>query len=353
MNGSASSSRTIKVAVMSFAHTHAGGYIRLLRSYDGVEVRASDPGPHVDGEDRGAVLAERLGVDYVDTYEELLAWKPDAVIITSENAHHRRLVERAAEAGAAILCEKPLATTLEDGRAIRDAVARAGVTLMVAFPVRFSSTFARIKALHGAGRFGELVSIRGSNNGKLPIDRAWFTDPQLSGGGALVDHVVHIADLVDDLMGATPTSVTAVTNAVLHGDRARAETAGLVTITYDNGVIAAIDCSWSQADTAPSWGGVRVVVAGTGGTAEGDFFAPRVRGLVSQTGLPVEFPYGPNFDDQLLKTFLAGVRTGTQPQPDVEAGLRTLRIVVAAQESARSGRTVALDDDGGTGHAPS
>lgn len=330
----------LRVAVLSFAHTHAKGYIELLLATEGVTVRASDPGPYVDGELRGAAFAAQVGVDYVETVEELLEWKPDAVVITSENARHRELVEKAASAGAAILCEKPLATTWEDGLAIRKAVEDAGVILMVAFPVRFASTFARLKASHDAGQLGRLVAVRGSNNGKLPQERSWFTDPALSGGGALVDHVVHIADLLDGLMGAAPVSVTAVANSTLHADRARAETAGLVTITYDNGVIAAIDCSWSRPDTAPTWGGVRIVVAGTAGTAEVDFFGPRVTGLLSATGAPVELPYGPNFDEELLRTFLHAVRTGEQPQPDVEVGLRTLGIVLAAQESAATGRTV-------------
>jgi 1,5-anhydro-D-fructose reductase (1,5-anhydro-D-mannitol-forming) len=334
----------LKVAVMSFAHPHAMGYVRLLQRSQGVTVLTSDPGPHPVGEVRGRAVAEQLGVDYVDTFDELLAWSPDAVVITSENARHRELVELAAAAGADILCEKPLATTLDDGIAIRQAVEDAGVMLMVAFPVRFASTFQKLKAAYRHGALGELVSVRGSNNGKLPGMRSWFSDPALSGGGALVDHVVHIADLLEGLMGADPLSVTAVVNQGLHSERARAETAGLVTVSYDNGVIAGIDCSWSLPDTAPTWGGVKLSVAGTAGTADVDFFGPSARGLEAATGVPIELPYGPNFDDALLKTFIKGVREGVQPQPDVNVGLKTLRIVLAAQESALTGTTVSIAD---------
>lgn len=332
----------LKIAVMSFAHTHARGYLELLRRLPSVTILTSDPGEHPAGELRGREFADELGVDYVDDYDELLAWQPDAVIVTSENARHRADVELAARAGAHILCEKPLATTLDDGVAMRAAVEAAGVMLMVAFPVRFASTFAQLKADYDSGLLGQLLSVRGSNNGKLPGERAWFTDPTLSGGGALVDHVVHIADLLEALMGAAPLSVTAITNQKLHADRAQAETAGLVTITYDNGVIAAIDCSWSQPSSAPTWGGVALTVTGTGGTIDIDFFGPRARGLDAATGRPIETPYGPNFDEALLGTFLAAVRSGVQPQPDGAVGLRTLAIVVAAQESARTGRTVAV-----------
>jgi predicted dehydrogenase len=334
----------LKVAVMSFAHTHALAYITSLAAMPDVEVRGSDPdGTSTGGsiaELRGRALADVLGVGYADTYEELLAWGPDAVVITSENARHRELAELAAAAGAHILCEKPLATTWEDGLAMRDAAAAAGVILMVAFPVRFASAFERLRADHRAGALGRLVAVRGANNGMLPQTRDWFTDPALAGGGALIDHIVHIADLLDGLMESEPVTVTAVANRTLHAERARAETAGLVTITYANGVIAAIDCSWSKPDTSPVWGGLTLHVAGTGGTVEIDFFGPAAHGIAAETGLPIESRYGPNFDDAMLATFVDAVRSGTHPQPDAHVGLRTLSIVLAAQESVVTGRTV-------------
>ncbi|WIB76875.1 Gfo/Idh/MocA family oxidoreductase [Curtobacterium sp. MCPF17_002] len=337
---------TLRVGVLSFAHTHAIGYLSALAAMPDVEVLGSDPGgvstgPST-GELRGAALAAALGVTYADSYDELFAWGPDAVVVTSENARHRELVERAAAAGAHVLCEKPLATTWEDGLAIRDAVQRAGVQLMMAFPVRFASAFDRLRATHDSGALGTVFSVRGANNGMLPLTRDWFTDPELSGGGAIVDHVVHIADLLDGLTGAAPVSVTAVANRVLHAERARAETAGLVTVTYDTGMIATIDCSWSRPDTSPVWGGLTLDVAGTGGTVSVDFFGAAARGLHAVDGRPIELRYGADHDVPMLRTFLDAVRSGVQPQPDVDVGLRTLSVVLAAQESVRTGRTVTV-----------
>lgn len=334
----------LKIAVMSFAHTHAIGYLTALAAMPGVEVRGADPDGVSTGdavvELRGRDLADELGVDYTDTYDELLAWGPDAVVVTSENARHRELVEAAAAAGAHVLCEKPLATTWEDGLAIRDAVEAAGVMLMVAFPVRFTSAFDKLRAAHDSGALGQLFSVRGANNGMLPMTRSWFTEPELSGGGAIVDHVVHIADLLEGLMGSAPVTVTAVANRTLHAARAQAETAGLVTITYANGVVAAIDCSWSKPDTSAVWGGLTLDVAGTGGTVSLDFFGAAARGIVAETGLPIESRTGADPDAVMLRTFVDAVRAGVQPQPDVHVGLRTLSIVLAAQESVATGRTV-------------
>jgi len=92
---------------MSFAHLHAASYARVLRALPGVEVRASDPGyrERPPGETGGPELAAELGVAHVDSYDELLDWRPDAVVVCAENARHRGLVERAARAGAGVLCE--------------------------------------------------------------------------------------------------------------------------------------------------------------------------------------------------------------------------------------------------------
>jgi 1,5-anhydro-D-fructose reductase (1,5-anhydro-D-mannitol-forming) len=338
----AASTGVTRIAVASFAHPHAESYVSILRDEPGVELVTSDPGPHADPGARGADLAARLGVAYVDSIDELLAWRPHGVIVTSENAGHRALVEAAAGVGAHILCEKPLATSREDALAIRSAVERAGVTLTVAYPVRFAPAFVRLRAEHDRGALGRILAVRGSNNGKLPSDRSWFTDPDQAGGGALMDHVVHLADLLDALMGAQAVSVTAVANTVLHADRARAETAGLVTIAYDSGVIAAIDCSWSVPDTAATWGGLDLTVTATGGVVEIAPFRPHVGGIRTASGEAVELHYGPSLDYPLLANFLDSVRTGRPHEPDVEAGIRSLEIVLAAQQSARTGTTVAV-----------
>jgi predicted dehydrogenase len=336
----------LKVAILSFAHTHALAYSRLLADREDVDLVASDPDgsePHnADVAPRGAALAADLGVRYLESYDDVFAWRPDAVIVTAENAGHRELVERAAAAGAHVLCEKPLATTLEDGQAMLDATERAGVRLMVAYPVRFSASFADARARVRSGELGTVLGIRGTNNGKIPLaDRAWFTDPQLAGGGALVDHVVHCADLLDDLLGEQAASVRAVSNRILHASPSVAvETGGLVTVRYPSGVIATIDCSWSVPDSAPTWGGLTLQIVGTNGIVTIAPFAQHVGGY-DENG-PVFASVSDDLDAAMLDTFLAAVRGGTHPQPDGAVGMRTLQIVDAARRSAETGQRVSL-----------
>ena len=334
----------MKVGLLSFAHVHATGYARLLRDMPGVELLTSDPdtGSYGPGEVRGRALAERLGVDHVDSYQELFDWGPDAVVVTAENARHRPLVELAARHGVDVLCEKPLATTVEDGEAMVAACREAGVRLHVAYPVRFSPAYAALRRAVRGGGTGTVLSVAGANNGRLPAgERAWFVDPGLAGGGALMDHTVHLADLLDELFEGTPAvEVYAQTNNLMYGDEVAVDTAGLVTVTYANGVVATIDCSWSQPAHHPIWGGLEMQVVGERATVELDAFGQLVSGFSERRRESVLLPWGTDLDEAMLRAFLFGAEEGAVQVADGEAGLRSLRIALAGYASAREGRPV-------------
>jgi predicted dehydrogenase len=196
-----------------------------------------------------------------------------------------------------------------------------------------------------AGQIGRLVAVCGTNNGRLPVHRPWFVDPALSGGGALFDHVVHLADLIDVIHPNSPVSVMAVTNRRLYADASpSAETGGLVLVTYDSGVVAAIDCSWSQPAAAPTWGGLTIHVTGTLGDIDVDPFRPRLRGIDAPGGRAIEMPYGESGDPGLISSFLEMARSRHQQQPDLGVALRTLSVVLAAAESAQCNRSVPVLD---------
>lgn len=328
---------SLKIAILSFAHGHALSYVHALQAMRDVEILTTDPdgAEAPDSSLRGSDLASELGVAYVETYDDAFAWGPDAVIVTAENSRHHDLVLRAAEVGVHVLCEKPLATSVADAIAMRDACAAAGVMLMVAYPVRFAPEFRDALSQVRSGSLGRILGVTGINNGKLPSDRAWFTDPELAGGGALVDHVVHCADLLDELLGEKPESVRAVSNRILHSERdLDVETGGMVTVRYPSGVIATIDCSWSWPQSAPTWGGVTLQIVAERGTLTISPFAQGIAGhdADGETWTPL----GPDLDALLLAEFVSALREGRMPQPDGGVGIRTVEIVKAAQTSAKS-----------------
>src|SRR5699024_2145193 len=274
------------------------------------------------GEVGGPEMAAAFGVPYADDIETLLAWQPDAAVVCSENVFHREHVERLAAAGVHVLCEKPLATSTTDAQAMIDACEAAGVQLMVAFPVRFSPVFTALRQRVESGVLGSICAVTGTNNGRLPVARSWFTDPGLAGGGALTDHTVHVADLMDVLLGAQrPTSVYAQSNRIMHPD-SQVETGGLVSIEYRGGVIVTIDCSWSRPDGYPTWGGLTLSVVGSAGTADMDAFGSGVDGFSQSQQAPVWLPYGPDNDAALIAEVLDPIRPGRNPEPDGHVGLQ-------------------------------
>lgn len=327
-----------RVGILSFAHPHVEAYARSLVER-GVQVIGTDLPPYDSGSVRGANLAQKLGIDYVESVDELLEYAPRAVVIAAENARHYELTMQAIAVGADVLCEKPLATEIDDARAMVAAAEEAGVLLMTAYPVRFSPSFGELVTRVRAGQLGDIVAISGTNNGKIPLeDRSWFTNAQAAGGGALIDHVVHCADLIDELLGESALDVYATVNHILHADRGvQVETGGVVSIGYPSGVIATIDCSWSQPDSASTWGGLTLEVHGTEGSMRIDPFAAHISGYDADGA--VWNAFGADLDQLLIDEFLEAIQTRQRPVTDGGVGVRTLAIVDAARRSVRSGKS--------------
>ncbi|MGI8870888.1 MAG: Gfo/Idh/MocA family protein [Mycobacteriales bacterium] len=328
----------MKIGMMSFAHGHAIGYLGILAEL-GVEIAAADP----DRARADAVCGPRA-IAVLDGYDALLDWGPDAVVIASENIHHRELTEKAAAAGAYVLSEKPLATSLADCRAMIEACDAAGVGLMTAFPIRFAPAIAQVAAAAHAGRLGRLHALGGRNPGSLP--GGWFCQPELSGGGSVIDHTVHCGDLMGWMTGAQPATVYAQINMLVQPEHG-VETGGLVAVTFDDGAVATIDASWSRLPSYPTWGGVTLEVVGSDGVMVADAFGEYVEAYLSpEAGGAMWLSYGSDANRGMLLEFLAAVRERRTPQPDGRAGMRSTAIALAAYRSAAAGDVVAVFPEG-------
>ena len=327
----------LKIGIFSFAHMHAVSYAQEIAARpDAALAGIADPDAA-----RGQAMAAQLGTTYFSSEAALLDQGLDGAIITSENSHHRRLVETAAQAGVrAILCEKPLAATAEDARAMIAACAAGGSSLATAFPCRYSPAFQRLRAQVQAGAVGEVLAIRGTNRGKMP--GGWFVDPSLSGGGAVIDHTVHVADLNWALLGRNAAEVYAeVGNGFSHQDW---EDTGFLTIGYEGGVFATLDTSWSRPKTYPAWGDVTLQIVGTNGILDMDMFAQNLVHYDDRAGAVSWAGWGSGTDHGLIADFLR-LASGEEA-PDLatgEDGLRALAVALAAYQSAALGQPVAVE----------
>jgi predicted dehydrogenase len=320
-----------KIGLISFAHMHAWSYARHLRDHGDVEVTAVAD----DDEARGASACEKLRVpELFVEYLDLLNEPIDAVVICSENAHHAQHAIHAAEAGKHVLCEKPLATTSDDAARMVGAARTHGVRLMTAFPCRYHPAARRTRAAIADGKIGRVLAVNGTNHGKNP--GGWFVRPELSGGGAITDHTVHLVDLLRWMTGEEVREVFAESTRF---DRSLAvEDGGILSLRFD-GFLATIDCSWSRPPSNPAWGDVTMEIIGTDGVLSLDLFAQEHLIVKEREKKVVAENWGDDMDRGLVRAFVDAVRAGREPEVTGIDGLRAVEVVETAYRSVASGRS--------------
>jgi len=321
---------SVRVGVVSFAHVHSAAYAAVLKDLDAADfigITDEDPG-------RGAEAAELFGVRFFEGAATLFD-EAEAVVVCSENKNHVRDVIPALQAGAHVLCEKPISTTLEDARTMIQASETSGSQLRTAFPVRYLPSMVRTREIVREGSLGRVLALSGTNHGKIP--GGWFLDPELAGGGALIDHTVHLADLFRWMLDVEVKSVYAEVDSFFGAgetDDAAILTLELAGGTFADGVFATIDPSWSRGDGYPTWGDVTLRIVGTSGVLDVDPFARPLRTFDHETGVPSWSYTGEDMNALMLAEFLRGVAEGEPSGASGLDGLRTLEVVLAAYRSA-------------------
>ena len=329
----------MRVAIMSFAHLHAEAYVHNLKAIPSVEfIGFAD-----EETSRGAHFAQAFDIPLFESYEALLATQPNAVIVCSENAKHRPLVEMAARHGVHILCEKPLATSVEDAQAMVEICQAHDVLLMTAFPMRFSTPLLEVKKSLESNQLGRIFACNSVNQGECPKHiRSWFVDKDLAGGGAITDHVVHLADILRWFFQQEVVEVYAQSNHILYADQAEVETGGLVMLTFEGGAFATIDCSWSKPPYYPTWGGLSLELVGERGLLTVDAFKQVMTVYRHTHQRPTYGYWGSDANQAMVNEFITAVAQRRSPLVTGTDGLRAVEIVDAAYRSVASGQPISL-----------
>lgn len=247
----------------------------------------------------------------------------------------------AAARGVHALCEKPIATTLEDARAIVDACDKASVLLMTAFPMRFSAPLLEIKACLDNGDFGDVYCFNATNQGELPTKhRAWFVDPELAGGGAIMDHTVHLVDIMRWFTGSEVETMYARSNRIFHAEEVEVETGALEMLTFANGIFGTIDASWSRTPYWPTWGGLTFEMVTQRGAVVVDAFRQNLN-IYRHDWQRSNWAYwGSDMNQAMVGEFAAAIRENRPPLVTGMDGLRAVEATLAAYESDHTGQTV-------------
>ena len=186
--------------------THSNAYRQVARFFD------VDPAPRMRAicgrdEEGAKAAAATLGWESYETdYRRLVARDDvDLVDVATPGNTHREIVLAALEAGKHVLCEKPLANTLQEAREMFDAARNAGAVNMVCFNYRRAPAVQLAKKLVEEGRLGELRHWRAAYLQDFIVDPSfpliWRLQKEVAGSGALGDIGAHIIDLAHFLVG--------------------------------------------------------------------------------------------------------------------------------------------------------
>jgi glucose-fructose oxidoreductase len=340
--------KPIRVALVGLVHGHAKGFLGALPGNDSATLVAIvEP-----REDLAKEYAARYRLDsklfYTDLDRMLNEQKPDAVLVYTAIADHRKVIEAAARHGISSMVEKPLATTMEDALAIR-AIARAQhVHVLVNYETTWYASNREVFVEAGQGKLGEIrrVVVHDGHEGPKEIGvepefLSWLTDPVKNGAGALFDFGCYGADLMTVLMhGEAPVSVTAVAQTDKPEIYAKVDDDATLILRYPK----------AQAVLMPSWNWSfsrkDMEVYGTGGyaiTVGADRLRVRYRGEKDESQTTAA-PLAKAESNSL--SYLAAVLHGhVDPDGDLsslDTNMVVVQILDAGRRSAQTGRTVEI-----------
>ena len=349
---------------------HANAFARLPMFFDDAPAVERDV---LVGRNETALAdaADRLGfartaTDWRDVVDEV-----DVFYNLSPNHVHAEPSIAALSAGTPVLCEKPLAPTVDEAEEMAAAAADADVLAGVAFNYRYVPAIQYAKRLIESGELGEIRQFRGRYLQDWLVDpeapASWRTDAELAGSGALGDLGAHTVDLARFLVGdiervSGQTTTFVDERPAANGERTEAVTvddAYSAQVRFDNGAAGTLEASRvavgrkndHSIEIEGTEGGIRFSLERLN---ELEVFRPGNRGYETVLVTEADDPYLDNWwpPGHVLGwehtfvhenyEFLSAVAEGGEYGPDFADGLAVQRVLAAVQESDRRGEWVGV-----------
>src|SRR6516165_9910023 len=310
--------------------------------------------------ENGRKIAEIVGgcAIYTDYNKFLKHPGLEIVNICTPSGAHLEPAVAAAAAGKHVVVEKPLEITLPRCDKLIAACRKHGVKLCTIFPSRFSPANQTLKAAIDEGRFGKLTLgdsyVKWWRTQQYYDSGGWRGTWKLDGGGAYMNQAIHNVDLLQWFMGEV-AEVTAFTGTLAH-QRIEVEDTGVAAVRFKNGALGVIEA------TTSAFPGLlkKTEIHGTQGSAiveQDDVllwhfepssrkdaairkkFARRIGGGGGAAD-PKAISYRGHYEQ--LRDFVRAVQTGRAPHVDGEEGRKSVEIILAIYQAAKSGRAVKL-----------
>lgn len=301
--------------------------------------------------EKANAVVEAYGIDQdhvysYDTFDQIAEDETvDVVYVVLPNAQHREWTERAFRAGKHVLCEKPMAGTVEDCEAMIGAAESAGKRLMIAYRAQFDPYNLKAIDLIREGAVGDVKLLSTEHGRPLDLDDPrdqWRARQDLASGGSLYDIGIYSVNGARYLTGEEPTEVTARYRPGSGRSEVTVEEGVEWTLLFPSGAIANSASSYLTASAN------RMTVEGTEGSLTLDpATSYYVRNLTVKTGdqRTEHVIQQANQFARMLDEMALAVRENREPKTSGLEGLRDVRIMQAIYHAAQTGETVRLDGD--------
>jgi predicted dehydrogenase len=340
--------KPFRVVIAGLTHGHVAGFLDAAAKRTDIQiVGIAEPDQQLERRYSGQYKLNP-NLLYNDLDQMLTATKPQAVLAYTDTRDHVRVVETAARHHVPVMMEKPLAVSVEDALAIKHAAHAAHIPVLVNYETTWYSSNAAVYQLVEKGDLGPVrkVVVHDGHNGPKEIGvppefLSWLTDPARNGAGALFDFGCYGADLMTWLMhGESPISVTAVLQTFKPQTYARVDDEATVVLTYPKAQ-AILQASWN-------WPFSRKDMEIYGETGQAitvgrDLVRLRLKNENEehqQSAPPLNNPY-----NDPISYLIAVVSGNIEPAglSALDTNITVVRILAAARESARTGKTIRLE----------
>ncbi len=316
----------MKVCILGVAHMHVTSYIDALKKLD-VEIA----GVYDKDIESAKKIGEKFSITVYDDVNKLIETGCDIALICSENIYHKEYTLLASKNKLHVIVEKPVATTLSDADEMIKSCEDNNVELMICFPVRYATPIVEARKILESKKLGKIQSIIATNHGQMP--GGWFVEKSLSGGGSVIDHTVHVADIINWILGPKVVDVKSVVSTQLHN--IETDDSGLVLLKFEDGSICSIDTSWNRPNGYPQWGDLVIDFIGENGSLRVDAFLESGIIYGTKERNARSYSFGNDMDFEMMKDFISTIQNKGKSKVTGEHGKFALDIALKAYEYSK------------------
>lgn len=306
---------------------------------------------------RAKEAAAKYGVPKAyDSVDALLAdGIPDIVDVCTWNVAHEEVAVKAMKAGAAVICEKPLAHTLESATRIQQVVRETGKPFMMAMVSRFGAEIQMLQEMIKAGELGDIYYAKTGYIRRRGTPIGWFTDTAKSGGGALIDIGVHNIDAAWYLMGCPkPVRVSGQTSNLIGNYKTKGvsrwealdrgdgtfntEDSAVGIIYFDNGATLFVEVSWAINGPGSNY---TQIYGSKGGASLNPFVIYTENQHDYLVDLTPQLERNNKFEAE-LRHFAQCVKNGKTPMITIDQGITVQKMIDGIYRSALENREIEL-----------